>query len=89
MKNSEQPSNDVSNTTKTVIVNNAEIPLDIDSPTPEDIKQRAIEEGVEIDIEFELAGEDENGNDVVMRESVSIDIERFKNFTATAPDDNA
>lgn len=89
MKNTEQESNEVSNAPKTIRVNNAEILFEMESPTPEDIKQRAIEEGVEIDIGFELAGEDENGDDVVMRESVSIDIERFKNFTATAPDDNA
>lgn len=89
MKDEEQRSNDASNTQKTIIVNNAEILFEMDYPTPEDIKQRAIEEGVEIDIGFELAGEDENGSYVVMRESVSIDIERFKNFTATAPDDNA
>ena len=89
MKDEEQRSNDASNTQKTIMVNNAEILFEMDSPTPEDIKQRAIEEGVEIDIGFELAGEDENGDDVVMRESVAIDIERFKNFTANAPDDNA
>lgn len=89
MKNTEQESNEVSNASKTIRVNNAEISFEMDSPTPEDIKQRAIEEGVDIDIGFELAGEDENGDDVVMRESVAIDIERFKNFTANAPDDNA
>lgn len=89
MKNTEQESNEVSNAPKTIRVNNAEIACDIESPTPEDIKQRAIEEGVEIDIGFELAGIDENGDDIVMRESVSIDIERFRDFTANAPNDNA
>lgn len=70
-------------------VNNSDVECDMHSPTPEDIKKFAIESGVEIDIGFELAAEDDDGQYIVMRESVEIDIERFTIFTATAPDDNA
>lgn len=82
-------SEDKTSPVRKIKVNNNDVECDMHSPTPEDIKNLAIESGVEIDIGFELAAEGDDGHYVVMRESVEIDIERFTKFTATAPDDNA
>lgn len=72
-----------------ITVNEQVVVIRPDDNNPEDIKRCAKEQGVAVEIDFELAAEGDDGKFVLFSESETVDIKKFSAFTATAADDNA
>ena len=72
-----------------ITVNEQVVVIRPDDNNPSAIKQRAKEQGVAVEIDFELAAECDDGKFVLFSESETVDIKKFSAFTATAADDNA
>ena len=53
------------------------------------IKEVAIEQGVSIALEFQLARVDDDGTHVIIGNSDKVDVTEFKTFWATRADDNS
>lgn len=73
----------------TIKVNEQEVRIGPADNTPGAIKARAIEQNVDIEIDFELAGETKDGKRTLIRETETVDIETVSIFMATSPDDNS
>ena len=66
-------------------------PVDVDGPltTGLAIKEAAIEQGVSIDLDFQLAKVDFDGKHIIVGNSDKVDVTEFKTFFATRSDDNS
>ena len=54
-----------------------------------EIKQAAIKAGLPIDLDFQLAKVDYDGNQPIVGDADKVDVTEFKTFFATAGDDNS
>ena len=66
-------------------------PVDVEGPltTGLAIKESAIEQGVSIGLDFQLAKVDSDGKHVIVGDSDKVDVSEFKTFFATRGDDNS
>ena len=66
-------------------------PVDVDGPLTIGlvIKEAAIEQGVSIGLDFQLAKIDPDGKHVIVGDSDKVDVSEFKIFFATRGDDNS
>ena len=72
-----------------ITVNEQDVVIRPDDNNPNSIKQRAKEQGVAVETNFELAAECDDGKFILLSESETVDIEEFSVFTATSADDNS
>jgi hypothetical protein len=54
-----------------------------------EIKEASIEQGVAIDLGFQLAKVGPDGKHLIVGDDDKVDVSEFKTFFATAPDDNS
>ncbi|MCY4474932.1 MAG: multiubiquitin domain-containing protein [Chloroflexi bacterium] len=59
------------------------------SATGLEIKEAAIKAGLPIDLDFQLARVDRDGNQPIVGDADKVDVTEFKTFFATAGDDNS
>lgn len=66
-------------------------PVEVGEPliTGLEIKESAINEGVAIELDFQLAKVDADGKQPIVGDSDMVDVLEFKTFFATAGDDNS
>ena len=66
-------------------------PVEVGEPviTGLEIKETAIQQGVAIDLEFQLAKLDADGKHRIVGDSDKVDVREYKTFFATAGDDNS
>ena len=66
-------------------------PVEVGGPliTGLEIKKKAIEQGVAIDLDFKLAKVNADGKQPTVGDSEKVDVREFKTFFATAGDDNS
>ena len=66
-------------------------PVDVEGPltTGLAIKEAAIEQGVSIGMDFQLAKVDPDGKHIIVGNSDKVDVSDFKIFFATRGDDNS
>ncbi len=66
-------------------------PVDVDGPltTGLAIKEAAIEQGVPIGLDFQLAKVDSEGKHIIVGDTDKVDVSEFKTFFATRGDDNS
>ena len=66
-------------------------PVDVDESliTGLEIKEAAIEQGVSIELDFQLAKVDPDGKHEIVGDSDKVDVSEFKTFFATRGDDNS
>ena len=72
-----------------VTVNGKEVALAEKRLTGREIKQAAIDQGVAIELDFELAEELPNGRERIVGDDDVITVTKKSTFIATAPDDNS
>ena len=72
-----------------VSVNNK--PVEVEEPlvTGLEIKEASIEQGVAIQLDFQLAVVEADGKQRIVGDSDKVDVHEFKTFFATASDDNS
>ena len=66
-------------------------PVEVEEPliTGLEIKETAIDQGLAIDLDFQLAKLDADGKHRIVGDSDKVDVREFKTFFATASDDNS
>ena len=66
-------------------------PVDVGEPliTGLEIKETAIDQGVAIDLDFQLTKLDADGKHRIVGDSDKVDVRECKTFFATAGDDNS
>ena len=66
-------------------------PVEVGEPliTGLEIKETSIEQGVAIDLDFQLAKLDADGKHRIVGDSDKVDVREYKTFFATAGDDNS
>ena len=66
-------------------------PVEVEGPvvTGLEIKEAAIEQGLPIELDFELALVEAGGKERIIGNSDKVDVTEFKTFFATASDDNS
>ena len=66
-------------------------PVEVEGPvvTGLEIKEAAIEQGLPIELDFELALVEAGGKERIVGNSDKVDVTEFKTFFATASDDNS
>lgn len=84
MQTKEKPSKTV-----TVMVNGKPVELEREQYTGLEIKQAAIDQGVEIDLDFTLVEELKNGRTRVVGNDDEVKVKRGTMFLANAGDDNS
>ena len=72
-----------------VTVNGKDVTLAEKRVTGREIKQAAIDQGVAIELDFELAEELPNGRERIVGDDDVITVTKKSTFIATAPDDNS
>ena len=66
-------------------------PVEVEGPvvTGLGIKEASIEQGLPIELDFQLAVVEADGKERIVGNSDKIDVREFKTFFATASDDNS
>ncbi len=66
-------------------------PVEVDGPlaTGLEIKAASIDQGVVIELDFQLAKDGPDGKQQIVGDSDKVDLREFKTFFATASDDNS
>lgn len=66
-------------------------PVEVGEPliTGLEIKETAIDQGVAIDLDFQLTKVNADGKQPTVGDSEKVDVREFKTFFATAGDDNS
>ncbi len=66
-------------------------PVTVDEPliTGIEIKEAAIKQDVQIELDFVLAEVAPDNKEPIVGDDDKVDVTEFKTFTATAPDDNS
>ncbi len=66
-------------------------PVDVEDrlPTGIEIKEASIEQGVAIELDFQLAKVEPDGKQQIVGDADKVDVLEFKTFVATAGDDNS
>ncbi|MXV79724.1 MAG: hypothetical protein F4X58_06545 [Chloroflexi bacterium] len=72
-----------------ISVNNKPVELKAQLPSGLEIKEAAIEQGVAIKLDFQLARVDLDGKQQIVGNTDKVDVLEFKTFFATAGDDNS
>ena len=72
-----------------ISVNNKPVQMDEPVVTGLQIKQAAIEQGVSIALDFQLAKVAGDGKQQIVGDADKVDLNEFKTFVATAGDDNS
>ena len=77
--------------TKPFVISVNKKPVQVEEPlvTGLQIKKAAIDQGVAIKLDFQLAAVGEDGEHLIKGDSEKIDVREFKTFYATAGDDNS
>ena len=66
-------------------------PVEVAEPivTGLEIKEASIQQGLHIDVAFQLARAEPDGKQQIVGNSEKVDVREFKTFVATADDDNS
>ena len=72
-----------------ISVNNKPVQMDEPLVTGLQIKEAAIQQGVSIALDFQLAKVTDNGMQRIVGDTDKVDLAEFKTFVATAGDDNS
>ena len=72
-----------------ISVNHKPVELKMHWPTGLEIKEAAIEQGVAIKLDFQLAKVGLDGKQQIVGDADEVDVLEFKTFFATAGDDNS
>jgi hypothetical protein len=72
-----------------ISVNNKPVQLDEPVVTGLQVKEAAIQQGVSIELDFQLAKVTDDGKQPLVGDSDKVDLREFKTFFATATDDNS
>ena len=72
-----------------ISVNNKPVQMDEPLVTGLQIKETAIQQGVSIALDFQLAKVTDDGKQQIVGDTDKVDLGEFKTFVATAGDDNS
>ena len=72
-----------------VSVNHKPVEVTVQLPIGLEIKEAAIEQGVAIELDFQLAKVGLDGKHQIVGDADKVDVLEFKTFFATASDDNS
>ena len=72
-----------------ISVNRKPVEVEEQLPTGLEIKGASIEQGVAIELDFQLAKVEPDGKHQIVGDADKVDVLEFKTFFATASDDNS
>ena len=72
-----------------ISVNRKPVEVEDQLPTGREIKAAAIDQGVGVKLDFQLAKVEPDGKHRIVGDSEKVDLLEFKTFFATAADDNS